>query len=86
MIGLTDTIKTLMPLALGGIAGVLSYIVTSGGGNRDPVGIIILVFLIYLHKFLLPKFGINPEGKDWLAISFLSLAAWYVVWTFLLNL
>jgi len=77
-------IKTLMSLLLGGIAGIISYVIASGG-MRDPLGIIVLVFMIYLNKFILPKFDVKPEGKDWAMISVLSFAAWYVVWTFLLN-
>lgn len=80
-----ETIKTLMPVFLGTLAGIVSYLINMGG-LRDPVGIIILVLFIYVNKFILPKFGIIPENKDWVVLSFLSLASWYISWTFLLNL
>ncbi len=78
-------IKTVIPLALGVLAGVISFIITDGIRSRDPLGIIVLVFLIYLNKFLLPKLNVSLEGKDWVAISFLCFASWYITWTFLLN-
>jgi len=80
-----EAIKTLMPVFLGTLAGVISFII-SLEGLRDPVGIIILVLFIYANKFILPKFGIIPENKDWVVLSFLSFATWYISWTFLLNL
>ena len=80
-----EMIKTLLPVVMGIIAGVISFLVTGNVRSRDPFGIIILVFLIYTQKFLFPKAGIELEGKDWLGISFLSLASWYVTWTLLLN-
>jgi len=79
-------IRTLLPIAFGGIAGLISFALTANAPKRDPLGIIVLVFMIYVHKFILPRFDKKPEGKDWAAISFLSFASWYVVWTFLLNL
>lgn len=80
-----DVIKTLIPLSLGSIAGIISYYTTIGA-SRDPIGIIILVLFIYLHKFILPKMNVEPKGKDWIAISFLSFTTWYIFWTILLNL
>ncbi len=78
-------IKTLVPLVLGVIAGLISFIITDGIRSRDPLGIIVLVFFIYIHKFLLPKIGVSLETKDWVAISFMCFAGWYMMWTFLLN-
>jgi lipopolysaccharide export LptBFGC system permease protein LptF len=80
-----ELIKTLFPIVMGIIAGSLSFLITGSVRSRDPFGIIILVFLIYVQKFAFPRFGIELEGKDWLGISFLSLASWYVTWTLLLN-
>jgi hypothetical protein len=84
-----DVIKTLTPLLLGSIAGAISYFVTHTPteASRDPIGIIILVLFIYIHKFLLPKMGVDLKGgKDWLAISFLNFTAWYITWTIFLNM
>jgi hypothetical protein len=78
-------IKTVIPLILGVIAGFLSFLITDGIRSRDPLGIIVLVFLIYVNKFLLPRLGVNLEGKDWVAIGFMCFAGWYITWTFLLN-
>jgi len=78
-------IKTVIPLILGVVAGVLSFLITDGIRSRDPLGIIVLVFLIYVNKFILPKLSVNLEGKDWVAISFMCFAGWYITWTFLLN-
>ncbi len=79
-------IKTFVPIILGCIAGVISYIITDGIRSRDPLGIIVLVFLIYVNKFLLPKLGVSVEGKDWAGITFMAFASWYITWTFLLNI
>ena len=80
-----NDLKTYIPLLLGVIAGILSYIITNGIRSRDPLGIIVLVVFIYIHKLLLPKWGVNIESKDWVGISFLTLTTWYISWTLLLN-
>lgn len=77
--------KTLIPLLMGFLAGVISFLITQDVRTRDPFGIIVLVFLIYAQKFLIPKFE-KIEAKDWVAISFLTFAGWYILWVFLLNL
>jgi hypothetical protein len=79
-----DVAKTILPLALGVIAGTISYLI-SLEGYRDPIGIVVLVIFIYLHKFILPKFEVELAGKDWATLSFLTFTAWYISWTFLLN-
>jgi hypothetical protein len=80
-----DIVRTVSPLILGSIAGAFSYYITISG-SRDPIGIIILVMFIYIHKFIFLKFKIEPKGKDWIVVSFLSFTMWYIIWTFLLNL
>ncbi len=80
-----DLIKTVIPLALGIVAGAVSFSFTGNIRARDPFGIIILAFFIYLHKFILPRFQIQIETKDWLGIGFLTLSSWYISWTLLLN-
>ncbi len=80
-----NDLKTFLPLLLGIVAGVVSYAITGDMRSRDPFGILVLVMFIYIHKFLLPKFDITIETKDWLGISFLTLATWYISWTLLLN-
>ncbi len=79
-------IKTFIPAIFGCIAGILSFLITDGVRLRDPLGIVVLVFSIYVNKFVMPKLGIELEGKDWAGISFMTFASWYMVWTFLLNL
>ncbi|AIY90230.1 EMC6-like membrane protein [Geoglobus acetivorans] len=81
-----NLLKTFVPLIVGIFAGVLSYFVTGDLRTRDPVGIIVLVFFIYLHKLILPRYGVEIESKDWVGIGFLTLATWYISWTILLNL
>ncbi len=78
--------KTFVPALLGCIAGILSFLITDGIRARDPLGIIVLVFCIYVNKFILPKLGANLEAKDWAGITFMAFASWYIVWTILLNL
>lgn len=78
--------KTLTPIICGIIAGVLSFLATGEFRQRDAFGIIILVFLIYVQKFILPKMGVELEGKDWAGIAFLTFSSWYISWTILLNL
>lgn len=80
-----NDLKTFLPLLMGVIAGIVSYFITGDMRSRDPFGILVLVMMIYLHKFILPKFGLTIETKDWLGISFLTLATWYISWTLLLN-
>lgn len=80
-----EVVKTLLPLSFGVLAGTISYLI-SLEGYRDPLGIIILVIFIYLHKFILPAFRIEPVGKDWALLSFLTFTSWYISWTFLLNI
>jgi|Deesub1362A_J573_1020465.scaffolds.fasta_scaffold00325_42 hypothetical protein len=79
-----DVVKTVSPLGLGAVAGIISYFINLEA-HRDPLGIIVLVLFIYVHKFILPKFDIEPAGKDWAVISFLSFTTWYISWTFMLN-
>ncbi len=78
-------IKTVVPLILGIVAGVLSFLIADGIRSRDPLGIIVLVLFIYVNKFLLPKLNVKLESKDWAGISLMSFAGWYITWTFLLN-
>lgn len=78
--------KTLTPIIFGVIAGILSFLVTGEFRQRDAFGIIILVFLIYTQKFILPKMGVELEGKDWAGIAFLTFSTWYISWTIMLNL
>lgn len=77
--------KTIVSLVLGLIAGFLSFLITNGIRSRDPIGIIVLVLFIYVHKFLMPRIGVEIESKDWLTISLMCFAGWYISWTFLLN-
>ncbi|WP_202318418.1 EMC6-like membrane protein [Archaeoglobus neptunius] len=78
--------KTLLPIGMGVIAGILSFLVTGEMRQRDAFGIIILVFMIYLQKFIMPKIGVELEGKDWAGVAFLTFSSWYISWTFALNL
>ncbi len=81
-----EMLKAFVPFALGCLAGIISYVVTAGSIKRDPIGIIVLVILIYANKFLLPKLGVKElGGKDWLTIAGLAVGGWYVIWTFLMN-
>lgn len=77
--------KVLIPLFLGVLAGLVSYLITLDVRARDPLGIIVLVIFIYIQKFILSKFG-KIEAKDWASISFTTFAGWYIFWVFLLNL
>jgi len=81
-----DIIKTLFPIFLGFIAGVISFVVLGNVTKRHPLGIIILVVVIYIHKFIMPKFGVELENKDWATIAFLCFSSWYIAWTLLLNI
>jgi len=78
--------KTLIPIILGAVAGLISFLVTQDLRQRDAFGIIILVLLVYVQKFIFPKLGIELKAKDWVGISFLTLSSWYILWTFLLSL
>ncbi len=78
-------LKTFIPLLLGCIAGILSFVISGEIRKRDPLGIIILVFLIYLNKFILPRLKVSLESKDWALIGFMTFSSWYITWTILLN-
>ena len=81
-----DIVKTLFPIFFGFVAGIISFIVLGNSEKRHPLGIIILVLVIYIHKFLMPKFGVEMENKDWAAVGFLCFSSWYIAWTLLLNI
>ena len=81
-----DIIKTSLPLLFGIIAGLISFLISGSMRSRDPMGIIVHVLFIYINKFLMPKFGIELQGKDWAGIGFMTFTTWYIVWTLLLNL
>jgi len=78
--------KTLTPIIIGSLAGFLSFLISGEMRQRDAFGIIILVLLIYVQKFILPKIGVSLESKDWVGISFLTFSSWYITWTIMLNL
>lgn len=78
--------KVFVPVILGIVAGILSFLVTQDLRQRDPFGIIILVLFIYIQKFIFPKLGIELQTKDWIGLSFMTLSSWYIAWTILLNL
>lgn len=80
-----NDLKTFLPLLMGIIAGLISYLLTGDMRSRDPFGILVLVITVYLHKFILPRFDVTIETKDWLGIGFLTLSTWYISWTLLLN-
>lgn len=81
-----DIVKTLLPIFFGFVAGIISFIVLGNLEKRHPLGIIILVLFIYIHKFLMPKFDVELENKDWVGIAFLCFSSWYITWTLLLNM
>jgi F0F1-type ATP synthase assembly protein I len=81
-----EVIKTFLPLLLGILAGIVSFYITGDMRSRDPAGIIILTVFVYLNKFILPKFEIEPQGKDWAGLGFITFTTWYITWTLLLNL
>ncbi|RLI67922.1 hypothetical protein DRO91_09660, partial [Candidatus Heimdallarchaeota archaeon] len=62
------------------------FLVTGSFRQRDAFGIIILVFLIYIQKYIFPKHGIEVESKDWAGYAFLTFSSWYISWTILLNI
>ncbi len=80
-----EIIKAIIPLLMGVVAGAISYLLTGDFRARDPFGVIVLAFFIYIHRFILPKFEIKIESKDWIGIVFLTLSTWYISWTLLLN-
>jgi hypothetical protein len=80
-----ELIKSIVPIIAGIVAGIISFFITGDVRERDPFGIIVLVFSIYIQKFIMPRFGIVPEGKDWLGFGFLTFTSWYIAWTIMLN-
>jgi hypothetical protein len=78
-------VKTFVPLLFGVVAGVISFFMTGEIRKRDALGIIVLVLLIYVNKFVLPKMGVELENKDWVGIGFMAFAGWYISWTMFLN-
>ncbi len=80
-----ELLKSIVPIVFGVIAGIISFFITGDVRQRDPFGIIVLVFLIYIQKFVFPKLGIEIESKDWVGFAFLTFASWYISWTMMLN-
>jgi hypothetical protein len=81
-----EIIKTFLPLIFGVVAGIVSFIVTGNIRTRDPLSIVVLVLFVYINKFIMPRFGVELQGKDWAGVGFLTLTTWYISWTLLLNL
>ncbi len=81
-----EIIKTFLPLLFGMVAGLISFLISGTMRSRDPMGIIVLVIFIYINKFLMPRFGIELQNKDWAGIAFMTFTTWYISWTLLLNL
>lgn len=77
--------KTLIPLAFGILAGILSFILI-----KDPVstdGLIIAIIMIFVQKFVYQFLHILMEGaKDWIYLAFMTLFCWFVAYTLMLNL
>lgn len=78
--------KVFVPVLLGIVAGLASFLITQDLRQRDAFGIIILVFFIYVQKFIFSRFKIELKAKDWIGLSFITLSSWYMAWTILLNL
>jgi len=85
--------KTIIPGVFGIIGGFISFylageIGASGVQIRAGFGLILLVFTIFVQRFVFPLVSI-PVGelgtKDWLYIGFMTLTFWFISWTFLLN-
>ncbi|MDI6888205.1 MAG: hypothetical protein QMC78_00710 [Methanocellales archaeon] len=84
--------KTIIPGIFGIIGGFISfYLAGNGIGGVQPragFGLIILVFVIFIQKYVFPLVSVRAEelgAKDWLYIGFMTLAFWFVSWTFLLT-
>jgi len=77
--------KTLIPVAFGVLAGILSFILI-----KDPVstdGLIIAIIMIFVQKFVYRSLHIPMEGvKDWIYLAFMTLFCWFVAYTLILNL
>jgi len=77
--------KTLIPVAFGILAGILSFILI-----KDPVstdGLIIAIIMIFVQKFVYRSLHIPMEGaKDWIYLAFMTLFCWFVAYTLMLNL
>lgn len=85
--------KTVIPGIFGIIGGFISFYlagsVVGGVQPRAGFGLIILVSAVFIQKYIFPLVSIRAEelgAKDWLYIGFMTLAFWFVSWTFLLNL
>jgi heme/copper-type cytochrome/quinol oxidase subunit 4 len=78
--------KTLIPLAFGVLAGILSFILI-----KDPLSkldlFIIVSLMIFVQKFVYQFLHIHMEGaKDWIYLAFMTLFCWFVAYTLMLNL
>lgn len=90
----TIVIRTGIALALGVIAGIVSFymIGTAIGNPAAPpnwiLGILICLVAIVIQKtiFLLIKIDTKTLGKkDWFYQGFMTFCAWFISWTMLLS-
>ncbi len=84
--------KTIIPGVFGVVGGFISFYlagdVVGGVQPRAGFGLVILVFTIFVQRFVFPLVSIpvvELGTKDWLYIGFMTLTFWFVSWTFLLN-
>ncbi len=76
--------KTLVPVVLGLLAGVIAYFVAPDPVSGD--GLLIAFLMVITQRFLFPIIHTKLEGpKDWLYVSFMTLFSWFIAFTLLLN-
>lgn len=77
--------KTLIPVALGLLAGAIAYSVAPDPVSGD--GLLIAFLMVITQKFLFPIVHTKLEGpKDYLYVSFMTFFSWFIAFTLLLNL
>lgn len=77
--------KTLIPLAFGILAGIISFILINEPVSTD--GLIIAILMVFVQKFVYRSLHIPMEGaKDWIYIAFMTIFCWFVTYTLMLNL
>ena len=90
----TVVIRTGIALALGVIAGIVSFFIvgTAIGDPTKPLnwilGVLICIVAIIIQKtiFLLLKIDVKKLGKkDWFYQGFMTFCAWFISWTMLLS-
>lgn len=85
--------KTGLSSILGIVGGVIAFYVAgptlASLKQKEPFGLLLLLFFVWIQKSLLPMIGVDTSdfgGKDWAFIGLMTISFGFISWSLLLNL